>query len=143
MNGSEMFAQFKSMEEMRSYCEAQYKTIVELSKKIQKLEDSKTHLEGLLATTAPLMEVTTDLIESIIPNEQIIAEVQLGILKSKALSGPSGTELTLEETKKVEIYSKVIASLKASQGKKPVDIHIKEVSNKDLLKAIEGSNGAT
>lgn len=140
MDGKEMFKQFKTMEESRAFAEAQYKTIVELSRKIQKLEDDKKHLESLLESTSPLLpEPKTGLLDNVIPDEQVIAEVQLNILKSKALSGHSGTELTLEETKKVEAYSKILATLKSASNKKPEDIVVKQTSSADLLKLIDSS----
>lgn len=138
MTGKEMFNKFKSTEELRSYAEAQYKTIVDLSKKIQSLEDKIKQLETLLETNSPLLEEQKkNFLEDMIPNEQVIAEVQLGILKQKALSGTAGSELTLEETKKVEIYSKILANLKATETKKPGEVPVQAISNAELLKQIE------
>jgi len=43
-----MVEQFKEYGELFNYAEAQYKTIIELSKKINKIEEENNHLKELL-----------------------------------------------------------------------------------------------
>lgn len=136
----QMLNQFKEAEEIRAYAEAQYATILELSKKINKLEEDNKHLKSLLENSTPILEEQKkELLGYNIdaPNEEIISEIQLNKLKAIALD----RELTLEETKKFEIFSKVLANLKASQGKnKTIEVKADILSTEDLLKLMNNGN---
>lgn len=65
--------------------------------------------------------------------EETICVVQLEILKNMAMT----RELTLEETKKAEIFTKTLLMVR---GKKPVEKEedkVEKLSNEDLLKMME------
>ena len=136
----QMLNQFKEVEEIRSYAEAQYSTILELSKKINKLEEENKHLKTLLENSTPILEEQKkELLGYNVdaPNEEIIAEIQLNKLKAIAVD----RELTLEETKKFEIFSKVLSNLKQAQGKnKTIEVKADVLSTEDLLKLMNNGN---
>jgi hypothetical protein len=135
----EMLSQFKDMTALTEYASAQYQTILELSRSLQALTEERDHLKMILEGAMPLLESEKrSFFDLDIPNEKIIADIQLGILKGKAMSGPGGSELTLEETKKVEVYSKILANLKANDsGRKPAEKEVKALSNAELLAQIQ------
>ena len=136
----QMLSQFKDMSELTEYASAQYQTILELSRKLQTAEQEIRHLQDLLAGATPLLEADREnFVGGTVPNEKIIAEIQLGILKNKAMSGgPFGSELTLEETKKVSEYAKILSNLRLSdQGKKAPDVDLGKISNADLMKQLQ------
>lgn len=132
----EMLAQFKSMEDLKAYSGAQYQTILELSRKLQALQEENAHLQKVFEGSLPPLELVSDPLSLEIPNEKIIAEIQLGILKQKAMSGPQGSELSLEECRKVSEYAKILANLRESGPKKPDTRSVEVLSNSDLLKQL-------
>lgn len=130
--------EFNDLMEANMFAKAQHNTIVSLSKKIQKLEEEKTHLEKLLASSTPLIpsEKTNSLIQSnmggiLTDDEESICRMQLRKLRDKSLLD----ELTLEEAKRVEIYTKILIA-KANQPKTVV-IESKNIPNDQLLAAFE------
>lgn len=104
-----IFGKFKTEEEKNAYIEASFQTIQEQNKKITTLEAKVRQLEGLLTKTAPVIAIPED---KITPSEEQICRDQLKGLNSVSKE----RELTLEETRKVEIYSKILAAL-AGQNK--------------------------
>lgn len=127
-----MLKQFKDDIELRAYAEAQYTTILELSKKIQKLEEENVGLKKLLENSTPLLE---DQKKEFLGysldacNEEIISTIQLNKLKEISFD----RELTLEETKRVEIYAKILSNLNAKKTEKQPQT-ADSLSNEDLLK---------
>lgn len=123
-------------ESMQKFAEAQHKTIIELSKRIKKLQDKNTSLEALLKTAnLPTIE-NNPLLEGL-QSEEYIATLQLEKLKNISIE----RELTLEEARKVEIYSKI---LKTDEIKKrTLNISPKKLSDDDLLNSlvIQDKNG--
>ena len=112
---------FKEMDDLKEYSNSQYKTIVVQSKKITELERKVESLEVKLAKSEQANTVSSVLN----PNQEdkgsdaeTICLIQLALLLGAAKNG----ELTLEETKKVEIYSKTLQMLRSkdvSNQKKP------------------------
>jgi hypothetical protein len=115
-----MVENFKEQAEWLAFCNAQQKTITELSKKIKKLEDEAIHLKTLLQDNVPLLnENTNKFINSQLllgDTEENIAKVQLQRLNEASL----GRELTLEEARRVQIFSDILYKLKE---KNPKDIN--------------------
>jgi hypothetical protein len=70
-----------------------------------------------------------------VSNEQLICETQITILKDKAVT----RELTFEEAKKFAIFTEVLENLR--KNTKSTDINVQKMSDEDLLKLVEGSNG--
>lgn len=138
MNIKELTQEFENIEEIRSFAEKQFTQILELSKKIKDLEEEKEHLKELLQKGVPLVApkiLLTDFNNSesnliITSDAKVIADIQLKLLKDRA----QDKELTLEETKKVEIYSKIISA----DNIKPSTIKAaaKTLDDKELMKLI-------
>lgn len=107
-----IFGKFKSEEEKTAYIEASFQTIQEQTKKIKDLEAKNKQLEALLAKTVPVIAPAG---EEISPSEEQICRDQLRVLNLVSKE----RELTLEETRKVEIYSKILNSLSGRKSNTP------------------------
>jgi len=124
---------FKNFAELKAYSDAQYRTILELTKKINAIEKENADLKRTVASANLEAKKTEDgqLRESI-AHEQAICEMQLSILRDRSLEG----ELTLEETKKVEIFTKLLQILKDPSKKK--EEKVKEMDISQLLSLVDG-----
>lgn len=134
-----MLDEAKDLAELRVFSEAQQKTIVKLSKKNKELEEEISHLKRLLETTAPIIStneaapaVSAD--KFLTTDQEAICRMQLNRLKEVSYE----RELTLEEAKRVEIFSKIINVLENSP--KTIKVETKNLDNKELLSLIENQN---
>lgn len=126
-----MLQQFKDFSSLQTYAEAQYKTIVSLSKKIKALEEENVELKDLLDSSVPTVVqgesgLTLQNVEAS-SDEEMIAKVQLARLNEISMS----RELTLEEAKRVEIFTKIL-TVKGNNNS--IAIQTKKLDNDDLLK---------
>lgn len=128
-----MIAQFSNLEDLSAFAKAQQKTLLELTKKNKVLEDETKHLKKLLEGTVPVINPNPKTSFST-NDEESIAREQLFLLKQKS----TNEELTYEETKKVEIYSKILNTLKTNH--KTIDANSKDISTTDVLKLLKESN---
>lgn len=127
-----MAERYKSIEELRAYCNAQYKTIQKLSKKIAELEKDNEKLkngidpdkEGEIRYQAP--EGMSD--------QEAICVLEL----SKLHLSSQQRELTLEECKKVDTYVKTLTTIRNENVKSPSKTT--NISTEDLLKGLELMN---
>lgn len=122
-----------TFEELQAYANAQYKLVIELSKKIQTLEEEKKHLEGLMKEQSFMVNINEINQLQGTPNEEAICMQQLSLLKQTSLD----RELTMEEAKKVEIYTKILIQL---NNRKPVE-NPKEkfLSDAELLQLVKNT----
>jgi hypothetical protein len=119
----------KSFNELQSYSDSQFKSIVELKKQIKKLEEENASLKKMMETNLPTLSF-----DGLgISNEQLICETQITILKDKAIT----RELTFEEAKKFAIFTEVLDSLKKSTQSS--DVSVQKLSDEDLLKLVGGN----
>lgn len=131
-----MAEQFSTVAEMKKYSNAQYMTIVSLSKKINELQDENQDLKKQLLNSTP-KEITEEnqIIESLKmgADYEVIAKIQLNRYKEVAME----RELSLEETKKVEILTKVLfaGQVKAKDPAKPNE-HPDVMTNEELMKLL-------
>lgn len=121
--------------EFKEFSEAQHRTINELSKRIVELEKERDELKKLLTTGMPLLvnERNNFLNGETISysDEEIIARDQL-----KKINGRSqGSELTLDDARKVDVYSKILNNLK--NAPKTIELKTKNMSDADLIKLLE------
>lgn len=132
MSLDSMFEQFKEFGELKEFAESQHATIVQLSKKNTKLEEEVAHLKSLLGSTVPIIGKTEATLSQFgdTKDDKIIAEVQLARLKAVSFD----RELTLEETKKVSEFSKIINNVKPKETK---EVQSQTFSSEDLLKLAE------
>jgi len=124
---------FKDIEDLKEYSNAQYKTIIAQSKKINDLERKLESTEEKLAKSEQTNTIAGSLSKDQDNNGsdgETICLIQLALLRSAAMKG----ELTLEETKKVEIYVKTLQVLRGKGGedKKPKEAG-KALSNEELI----------
>lgn len=123
----------KDFEDLKEYSNAQYSTIVAQSKKITELERKVESLESKLAKSEQQNTVASVLNPVQGDNgsdAETICLIQLALLLGSAKNG----ELTLEETKKVEIYSKTLQMIKGKDigDKKKADSG-KALTNEELM----------
>lgn len=93
-----LFKTFKSDREKQEFCEIQFAISVALQKQIKQLEDENKHLKELLTSTTHLMEPT----KIIVTPEEALIDGQINILEQRGREH----ELTLEETKKLDLFLK-------------------------------------
>jgi hypothetical protein len=123
-----LFGKFGSNEEREQYMLAQLQVITNLTKTNEEMKKNIIHLEKLLKDATKIPLVITD---SIISNEELIAREQIQILKNDSLE----RALTLEETRKLDTYVKIILSLQEN-NKKPMS-SVSGLDAKALLKLVE------
>lgn len=121
----------------KAYQKAQASTIISQTRQINEL---RKNLESLSKQCETLTIENTKLkalapassLESSISDEESICLVQLALLNNMSMQ----RELTLEETKKAEIFTKTLLSLR---GRKPEEKEqsIGNLSNEDLLAAMK------
>lgn len=133
-----MSEQFKELAEKQFHIEAQHNTIVELSKKINALESERDHLKLLLEQSTPLLDTSKlegELMGS--SNEEMICRAQ--IAKLNMIS--SQRELTLEECRKLEIYSKILNTLQ--NRPKTIKLEAKKLEDGELLKLLDNGESSS
>lgn len=118
----------KSFNELQSYSDSQFKSIIELKKQIKKLEEENASLKKNTSVSS-LPSITFDGMG--ISNEQLICETQITILKDKAVT----RELTFEEAKKFAIFTEVLETLR--KNTKSSNINVQKLSDEELLKLVE------
>jgi hypothetical protein len=137
-----MLEKYKSEAELRAFATAQFKTITELSKKINNLEEENIHLKKLLADSTPilgkessesprrgisLVRPSGDVGEFATDDEEQIAVMELRRLRDIAIE----RSLTLEETKKAEVFFKMMQQIKNQP--KTIVVETKKMSTEELL----------
>lgn len=128
----DMVSQFTNIEDLSAFARAQQKTLVELTKKNKNYEEEIKHLKKLVEGAVPLISNKSSAIDFSSNDEEAIAREQL--FRLKELSHEK--ELTLEEAKRVEIFSKILVSLK--QKPKDVNAKSKDYSEQELLTLLPG-----
>lgn len=129
MSFDKTLAQYKDRKDLEQFAVAQQNTIIQLTKKVQLLEEKNTHLEKLLSERVPVIRKEGENGPTVLtPTEQQICEEQLEKLKEIS----EVRELTLEETRRVEIFSKILLTFK---NRKPdIEVPSKNLSTAELLK---------
>jgi len=134
-----MLSEYKTSVELQAFARSQFQVIQNLTQKLTKLEEDKKHLEELLEQTNPLqVNKESSLVASVdlgASDSEIIARTQLQMLRVMAMQG----ELTLEETKKVQIYNDILLSLNKKKDSDS-EAKIEAIDPKELLAALENSN---
>lgn len=135
-----MLDEAKDFAELRVFSEAQQKTIIKLTKKNKELEEEVAHLKKLLESTAPVINTGVSATDGVpvisaekflTTDQEAICRMQLNRLKEVSYE----RELTLEEAKRVEIFSKIINVLENSP--KTIKVETKNIDSKDLMSLIE------
>jgi hypothetical protein len=136
----QMAKQFKSAAEMQAYCDAQFRTIVNQAKKIHELEEEAVHLRKLLENGSELVKDPSKKIElyTDVSDEEAICRIELKKLKDVSIE----RELTLEEAKRTEIYTKLLISLTAPKANAKGE-PVKRLDDTELMKLLTESHDST
>lgn len=113
--------------ELKAYSDAQSKTLVEMSKKIKKLEDENKELKKHLMNVTPLIKSDSSKPNLSTTDEETICRQQIYKLKEISMD----RELTLEETKRLDIYTKILIEIENKP--KVYEVKSKNLSDNDLL----------
>lgn len=134
MDIDQLASQFKTMKELQQYCNSQFSVISQLNKKIIYLEEDNKKLLELLEKSVPKLEVEEGGLEVYkdLSDELITCLTQIKLLKNKALD----IELTFEEAKKLDIYTKLLITLKT--GKEKEKNPASEADNSKLVEILKG-----
>lgn len=127
-NLTNIIDQLDDLDKLKAYAKAQFSTIIELNKKLQRVEEE---LRNLKYNTANNIESPKTNYEGL-SDEEIICNIQLDIIKKKSLNGE---ELALDDAKRVETYTKILSNRK-SKTSAPES----KLSDEDLLKIVEFKN---
>ncbi len=109
MDIDNMATQFKELADLQAYSHAQYQTIISLSKKLHTLEEENVHLKKLLDNSTQLTKDPASQIEIYLnfSDEEAICRMELKKLKTLAIE----RDLSLEEAKRTEIYTKLLLNM--------------------------------
>ena len=135
INTDKLAESFDSVEELKNYSQAQYQTILDLSKKLKRSEAELEILREKLEVLSSQMnnQEVLQKEEGIfdITDEETVCLTQLALLRNLALT----RELTTEEAKKFEIFHKVINTIR---NRKPSNkSSLSDLSTEDLVKLID------
>ncbi len=135
---SKTIQQYKDFDSLQQFAEAQNKTIIQISKQVQKLKEERDHLKTLLESSVPLIKKEGEHVgeKFLTTAEEAICVMQLDKLRDIS----SARELTLEETRKVEVFSKVLAAVR--NAPKTIEIKNKQMSSEELLALVESDDNA-
>lgn len=131
MSLDKMLANLKDFAELQAFAESQYKTIIEQSKKISKLEDDKKRLERQVKEASSIKPDGLQVIQTV-SDEELICRTQLKLLKEISAE----RELTLEESKKVDTFTKLLISISSPKKK---DDKSTDLKDDDLIKLLENA----
>ena len=113
--------------ELQAICNAQIDQIFELKSEIEKQKQEILHLKDLLYNATPVISPT-----STIADEEFIALNELKKLKYKSQQ----EDLTYEDAKRVELYFKVINTIKNPKQKED-ELKPKKYSTEELLSQVD------
>jgi len=139
MSMDEMLKDFKELAEVKAFAEAQTRTIIELNKKNRELQEEVLHLKKILEDSTGIIQPNNSDVQSNLllgEDEETIAKVQINRLKEISFA----RELTLEESRKLEIYVKVLNVVKNKPAK--VFEMTKSLGNDELLKLVDESTNS-
>lgn len=144
MNIDGLISNFRSFDELKVFCESQFKQILALTKKNKELEDKITDLnkKAREQNKQELIQKSNDSQQLISPDLKVlndaktISQVQLRMIKDLAFD----RELTLEEAKRVEIFNRILNESDENNKNKTLKADAKVLNNNELLKLVE-SNG--
>lgn len=121
----------KDYSELQAYSNAQTKTIVELSRKVNEREQEILHLKRLLEGSAPLIRESRDLTKFEANDQEYICRTEINKLRDISRE----RELTLEECKKLDIYSKILKDL--LNAPKTIEVKSRNFTDAELLAGLE------
>jgi hypothetical protein len=136
MSMDEMLKDFKELAEVKAFAEAQTRSIIDLNKKNRELQEEVLHLKKILEDSTGIIQTNNNDVQSNLllgEDEETIAKVQINRLKEISFA----RELTLEESRRLEIFVKVLNIVKNKPAK--VFEMTKSLGNEELLKLVDES----
>lgn len=124
-------AQYKEFSQLQEFAQAQQTTIIQLSKKIQKLEDERNHLKKLLESTVPLIAPVKNENEN---DSEYICTMEISKLRDISTQ----RELTLEESRRLETYFKILTQI--NNRPKKEEKEVEKLSDSEVLKLVENND---
>lgn len=131
-SSDKMIQTFKTLEDLQAFAKAQQKTLIDLTKKLKTSEEEIKHLKKLLEGAVPVINSPAK-IDFSTNDEESIAREQLYLLKKIS----ADRELNMEETRRVEIYSKILIAIKDKP--KTIEITARSLSNEQLMASLTPS----
>jgi len=126
--------QYKELNQLQEYAMAQQTTIIQLSKKIQKIEDERDHLKTLLESSVPLLKTQPEGVNQISGDDtEYICTVEISKLKNMTLE----RELTYEECKRLDTYFRILNQINSRPTQREKEV--KDLKTEDLLKLVENN----
>lgn len=113
---------FESTSELQTYCDSQFLTIQKAQTRIKQLEEQVAHLQGLISSTNKILDANTN-------TDQLICEIQIERIKKTAMD----RDLTLEETKRLDLLVKNLYLSKEKNSAIPVDFEKFDISEAQLI----------
>lgn len=140
MNIDQLIENFKNFDELKVFCQSQFKQILTLSKKNRELEDKLVEVNKKIKeqNKQEVMQTGGNLLTpdfKLLDDAKTISQVQLKMIKELAFD----RELTLEEAKRVEIFNRILNEEK-KEDKKTLKADAKVVKEEDLLQLINNGN---
>lgn len=135
LNVDKMAEKFDSVEELRSYSNAQYQTIIKLSQQLKKAQSEaeiyKEKLEAMSNQISNESALNKEMGIFDITDEETVCLTQLALIRGLAMN----RELTTEEAKKFEIFHKVLNNIRNRKPSEKNDLS--ELNTEDLVKLID------
>lgn len=125
MNIEELQENFESL---RLYSDKQMMLVSDLKRQLETARSENESLKKMLEGSVQHMSLQVSNLGIGISNEQLICETQIALLKGRAMT----QELTMEEARKLDIYYKILASIK--EKNKDVEDVTASISEEDLIK---------
>ena len=126
--------QYKELNQLQEYAMAQQTTIIQLSKKIQKIEDERDHLKTLLESSVPLLKTQPEGVNQISGDDTAsICTVEISKFTNMTLE----RELTYEECKRLDTYFRILNQINSRPTQREKEV--KDLKTEDLLKLVENN----
>lgn len=122
----------KSEVELKAFAQAQLKIVNNLMKKNKELTEEVERLTKLTSGVIPIIKAQENSSLEVSTDQEEIAKIEIRKLKERCYGEP----LTLEEAKRLEIYTKILNS-SAPKDKKE-EREVKELGADALLAIAEG-----
>lgn len=138
MNIDELVKNYKTYEELKIFTEAQFKQILQLSKRVKELEEKNKELKEnkkeIIKAEVLSLSTTNTSGFNVLDDAKTTAQIQIKMLKEQAFE----RELTLEETKKLEIFNRILTANDEPKDK-PIKATAKVLKEDELLSLINGT----
>lgn len=133
-NLKKLLNSFKTPDELKAYIEAQQQAFIDVSKKVRSLEEENQKLQAKINKLQSNEQKSSndELKSQDIGHSELICLVEIEKLKYLTETRP----LTYEESKRFEIYNKILGQI--SLSKKKGDNPLKDIPDDELLRLIEG-----